>query len=125
MSETENQTSSGQAKLMHYGMIACCAVMLLPFARFFLSGGTIAGLWSNTGVLAPIVLCLGAHLLMFKAVGKSRHCSPKKVRLAPARSICVRRRPSSPWTLKGSDQVGKRLHRHAQQRIGPGLLTDR
>ena len=77
MSETENQTSSGQTKLMHHGMIACCAVMLLPFAEFFLSGGTIAGLWSNTGVLAPIELCLGAHLLMFKSVGKSRHGSPK------------------------------------------------
>jgi hypothetical protein len=56
---------------MHYGMMACCAVMLLPVAVFFLAGGSIAGLWSNVALFAPIALCVGVHVLMFKMMGKS------------------------------------------------------
>jgi len=75
MSGTENQTATGQSRLMHFGMMVCCAVMLLPLAGFFLAGGTIAGLWSNASVFAPIVICVGAHLLLFKVMGKSCHGS--------------------------------------------------
>lgn len=52
-------------------MMACCAVMLLPIAGFFLAGGTIAGLWSNSAAFMPLVLCVGAHLVMHKMMGKS------------------------------------------------------
>lgn len=68
-------TSGSSSKLMHWGMMACCAVMLVPVAGFFLAGGTITGLWSNLGVLAPVILCLAAHGLMFLVMGKSCHSS--------------------------------------------------
>lgn len=57
-------------RLMHYGMMACCAVMLLPVAGILIGGG---GLGGATGALAPLLLCLGAHLVMHKMMGKSCH----------------------------------------------------
>ncbi len=75
MSNIDDQKSNASSKLMHYGMMVCCAVMLLPVAAFFLAGGSIAGLWSNVGLFAPIVLCIGAHVVMFKVMGKSCHGS--------------------------------------------------
>ena len=60
MSNIDDQKSNASSKLMHYGMMVCCAVMLLPVAAFFLAGGSIAGLWSNVGLFAPIVLCVRA-----------------------------------------------------------------
>lgn len=78
MSNTENQKSDVTSKVMRYGMMACCTVMLLPVAGFFIAGGSIAGLWSNIAVLAPIVLCIGAHAVMFKMMGKSCHSSNKE-----------------------------------------------
>ncbi|WP_245759339.1 DUF2933 domain-containing protein [Tranquillimonas alkanivorans] len=58
---------------MKLGMMACCAIMLLPVAGFFASGGTLAGLWSNAAVFAPLVLCLGMHLVMHRMMGRSCH----------------------------------------------------
>jgi hypothetical protein len=49
--------------------------MLLPVAAFFIAGGTIAGLWTNFGLFVPIALCLGAHVVMHKMMGKSCHGS--------------------------------------------------
>ena len=60
---------------MKYGMVICCSVMLLPVAGFLLAGSTIAGLLTNAGLFAPIALCVGSHVLMFKMVGKSCHSS--------------------------------------------------
>lgn len=78
MAEGEQQNPAGSSKLMHYGMMVCCAVMLLPVAAFLLAGGTIAGMWNNLGLFAPIALCIGAHVLMFKMMGKSCHSSTNK-----------------------------------------------
>ncbi|WP_377513412.1 DUF2933 domain-containing protein [Octadecabacter sp. R77987] len=58
---------------MKWGMMACCAVMFLPVAVFLIGGGTLAGLWANAGVFAPLTLCIGAHLVMHKMMGKSCH----------------------------------------------------
>lgn len=74
----ENKPSkSGQAKLMKYGMIACCSIMLLPVAGFFIAGGTIGGLWSNSAAFLPILICVGAHFVMHKVMGKSCHSDKK------------------------------------------------
>ncbi len=69
---TKDTTDSG-SKLMRYGMMACCAVMALPVVAFLVGGGTIAAMWSNVGLFAPILLCVGAHLVMHKMMGKSCH----------------------------------------------------
>lgn len=73
MNDKSNLNKTGHSKLMHYGMMVCCAVMLLPVAGFFLAGGTIGGLWSNSAAFLPIVICVGAHVVMHKMMGKSCH----------------------------------------------------
>ena len=73
MSNIDSQKTDAPSKLVHYGMMACCAFMLLPIAVFFISGSSIAGLWNNVALFAPIALCVGVHVLMFKMVGKSCH----------------------------------------------------
>lgn len=78
MSDTQDQKPALSSKIMHYGMMVCCAVMLLPVAAFFIAGGSIAGLWSNVGLFAPIALCIGAHVVMHKMMGKSCHGSKQE-----------------------------------------------
>ena len=78
MSDTQNQETAVSSKIMHYGMMVCCAVMLVPVAAFFLAGGSIAGLWNNVGLFAPIALCIGAHVVMHKVIGKSCHGSKQE-----------------------------------------------
>lgn len=73
----KEDSQQGHSKLMQYGMMACCAVMLLPVAGFLLAGGTIGGLWGNALVFAPLLLCVGAHLVMHKMMGKSCHGKSK------------------------------------------------
>ncbi|WP_234992373.1 DUF2933 domain-containing protein [Roseisalinus antarcticus] len=65
---------------MKLGMLACCAVMLLPLGAFLLAGGTLGGLASNLGLLAPLALCLGAHVVMHRMMGKSCHDSEADTR---------------------------------------------
>ena len=60
-------------KLMRYGMMACCAVMLVPIGAFFVAGGNASGLWANAEVCAPLILCAGAHFVMHRMTGKSCH----------------------------------------------------
>lgn len=72
MTRTRRTLLSGGAG-MKLGMMACCAVMLLPLGAFLVAGGTIDGLTSNLGLLAPLVLCLGAHVVMHRMMGKSCH----------------------------------------------------
>ena len=55
-------------KGMHIAMMACCAVMLLPVAGLFLSQGGV-----SIASLAPLLLCVGAHLMMHKFLGKNCH----------------------------------------------------
>ncbi len=60
-------------KLAKYGMWACCAIMLIPVAGFFLAGGAGAGMSQTLTAFAPLILCVGAHLVMHKMMGKSCH----------------------------------------------------
>lgn len=95
MSNTDQKDAHGGSKLMHFGMMACCAVMLLPVAAFLLAGGTIAGMWNNLGLFAPIVLCVGAHVLMFKMMGKSCHSSKDEQKAKVADDTSFEDAPSS------------------------------
>lgn len=73
MSAYTTPDHSTGTKVMHAGMWVCCAVMVLPLLAFFAGGGTVSGLFTSLGVLAPILLCLGAHGVMFLFMGKSCH----------------------------------------------------
>ena len=73
MRTQKTQNHGTGTKVMHAGMWLCCAIMLLPIFVFFAGGGTILGLSNSLGVLAPILLCLGAHGAMFFLMGKSCH----------------------------------------------------
>lgn len=66
--------SNSLAKL---GMFACCIIMALPILAYFAAGGTLAGATGNLAAFAPLLLCAGAHLLMFKLMGKSCHGAQK------------------------------------------------
>lgn len=72
----EKPNKSG--RLMHMGMIVCCALMLLPIGIFFASGGSLAGAWQNAGLLVPILACVGMHLVLHKVMGKSCHGEDQK-----------------------------------------------
>lgn len=87
-SASSTQSDTG-GKLMKWGMAVCCSVMLLPVAAFLIGGGTIAGLWTNASVFAPIALCVGAHVLMFKMMGKSCHAPAKKAQVEEHAEIPV------------------------------------
>ncbi len=65
-------------RLMHYGMMACCAVMLLPVAAYFAAGGTVSGALNSIGLFAPLLACVGMHLVMHKMMGKSCHGKQEK-----------------------------------------------
>lgn len=60
---------------MKLGMVACCAVMLVPLGAFLVAGRTLGGLAGNIGLLAPLALCLGAHVVMHRMMGRSCHDS--------------------------------------------------
>ena len=70
--EQLDQTRS-HGKLMRWGMMACYVVMLLPIGGYFIAGGTISGVWANFGAFTPLLLCVGAHLVVHKFMGKSCH----------------------------------------------------
>ncbi|MDA5095771.1 DUF2933 domain-containing protein [Aliiroseovarius sp. KMU-50] len=49
--------------------------MLLPIAVYFLAGGTIGEGGTGLSAFAPLLLCVGAHFLMHRVMGKSCHAS--------------------------------------------------
>ena len=60
-------------KIMKWGMMACCIAMITPIALYLIAGGTVGGLSDSLGLFAPLILCLGAHFFMHKAMEKSCH----------------------------------------------------
>ena len=66
------------SSLMRWGMIACCAVMLLPVAGYVAAEGTPAGLAQNATVFLPLALCLGMHVVMHRFMGRSCHGAASK-----------------------------------------------
>ncbi len=77
MNNEINSNSSGKGRKsfnpMNMAMMACCVIMLLPVGFYFLSGGGVSGLGGNLAAFAPLLLCVGAHFLMHKFMGKSCH----------------------------------------------------
>ena len=61
------------SKAMKLGMFACCIVMVVPIVAYFAAGGALAGVTGNITAFAPLLLCAGMHLLMFKLMGRSCH----------------------------------------------------
>ncbi len=64
---------------MKYAMWVCCIVMLLPVAFLIVGGGTIAGMGGYAVALAPLALCSGAHFVLMRSLGRSRHGDTAKV----------------------------------------------
>lgn len=59
-------------------MMAACCVPMVAVAGIYLYSVGLDGNWSaRIFVVAPLVLCLGVHVLMFKFMGHSCH-GPKK-----------------------------------------------
>ena len=47
--------------------------MLAPVALYFAAGGLSGDIANNAIILAPLVVCIGAHFLMHRLMGKSCH----------------------------------------------------
>ena len=90
MGDDTNRVKSGHA-LMKYGMWACCAVMFLAVAGYFLAGGADGGLTGKIAAFVPLLLCVGAHFVMFKMLGKSCHGASDDARTADGRIADARR----------------------------------
>lgn len=67
---------------MRLGMMACCAFMLLPVGAFLWAGGSVASRSSNLTVFAPLLFCLGAHLLLHRFIGGLCHGKTEKIESA-------------------------------------------
>ena len=63
----------GMSGLMRWMIWVCCALMLVPFIIFFASGGSVSGASSVWGVLLPMALCIGVHVLLHRFTGASCH----------------------------------------------------
>ncbi len=68
-----NQRNSKSGKFSQFAMMACCAIMIAPIVFFLLAGGQIGGIGDGLAVFAPLAICVGAHLLMHRFMGKSCH----------------------------------------------------
>lgn len=74
-----------------FAVMTCCAVMLIPIAMFFVAGGTVSGLNGNLAVFAPLLFCVGAHLLLHRFIGGlCNGCGAKQDNVAEAVSPQVR-----------------------------------
>ena len=67
-------------RLMKYGMWACCAIMLAPIVLYLAAGGLSSDLTSNAILFAPLIVCLGAHFVMHRMMGRSCHGSTADTR---------------------------------------------
>lgn len=62
---------------MKLGMVACCTVMAIPFAGYFIASGSFALSGGALGAALPLVACVGLHGAMFLFMGKSCHGDKK------------------------------------------------
>lgn len=71
-----SDTSTGQKpgnRFARLGMAACCIIMMVPIALVLLGGASIGAVFSNAGLILPLVLCLGMHFVMHRMMGRSCH----------------------------------------------------
>lgn len=57
---------------MKLGMMACCAVMVIPLVGYFAIGGSVASGGALNAAL-PLIACVALHGAMFLFMGKSCH----------------------------------------------------
>ena len=62
---------------MHLAMLACCAVMMMPIAVVVFSGAGFGLDGFSLSTLAPLLLCVGGHVVLHKMMGKSCHGEEK------------------------------------------------
>ena len=77
--------------LMKYAMWACCAVMLVLVVGFLVAGGTAGGLTQKFVAFSPLLLCVAAHLVMHRMMGKSCHGASDEVDDSDGRTAKARR----------------------------------
>lgn len=88
MSDVEERAQNGtSSNLMEYGTWACCIVMILPVFAYFAAVDLTVGKTNNIFTLAPLLLCVGAHVALHRFMVETR-----------------------PWNLEG---YGCRCHKSA------------
>ena len=76
-SNMTNESRTG-LKGMHFAMIACCVLMLVPIVGLLLAGGGQESSGLSLTATAPLLLCVGAHFVMHKMFGKNCHGKNKE-----------------------------------------------
>lgn len=71
------------SRSMKIGMMACCAIMVLPIAVLFIAGGGTSGFGNGIALVSLLALCVGAHIFMHKKMGKSYHGEEHEKELQP------------------------------------------
>ena len=83
---SEGEPNPRRGNIMKYGMMACCAVMLVPVAGILLAGGAFGVSGGGLLILAPLALCVGAHFFMHRGTGKTFRENMRPEQDAPARA---------------------------------------
>ena len=78
--------------LMKYGMWVCCAAMLLPVVGLLVVSDADNGVTQRIAIFIPILLCIAAHLVMFKTMGKSCHGNSDDIRTTENRIVDANRK---------------------------------
>lgn len=89
--EDEGNARPASEKLMKYGMWICCAVMVLPVIAYLAAGG-VSGASESLLAFAPLLLCVGAHLVLHRMMGRSCHGTARQ---AGAEDEAVEVRPTT------------------------------
>lgn len=78
------QDGSQKSKMSSFAMMACCVIMVVPIVVLFAAGGQISTVGDGLAVLAPLAVCVGAHMFMHKFLGKSCHDEAKDAEHMPS-----------------------------------------
>ena len=89
MNRRKHYSYGTTSKSLHFGMLACCAIMMVPLAVYFARGGTISGLKDSLGVIAPLLICIGAHGAMYLVMGRTCHETDNEAETKTAQSMDV------------------------------------
>ncbi|MCA0871407.1 DUF2933 domain-containing protein [Seohaeicola saemankumensis] len=73
--KNEEKPAEGNSRFggLHLAMLACCAVMVMPIAVVVFSGAGFGLDSLSLSTLAPLLLCVGGHVVLHKMMGKGCH----------------------------------------------------
>jgi len=78
MHQNTKSALAGKLKLLHFGLMVGCAIMLSIIAAFVLIDGKNADIWAGTGIFAPLLILSALHVVGYHMLGKPGREEPEK-----------------------------------------------